>query len=70
MSPALAEQEMKANGEMHLDQAGLRVFFDRQARAHLGISGEVALRQIRSGRAGSNLAWTELALLSTLFVDE
>jgi hypothetical protein len=42
-------------------------FFDEQARDTLGLSGSAALKRIRSGRAGSNLAWTSLRLLSALF---
>jgi hypothetical protein len=55
------------NGDLRFNQSEFREFFDTQARETVGLSGDAALKRIRSGRAGSNLAWTELSLLSTLF---
>lgn len=44
----------------------LTQYFDTQARTLVRKSGRVALKKIRSGKAGSNLAWTELRLLAAL----
>lgn len=57
----------ETNGVVRLSQAELRELFDAQARETLGLSGDAALKRIRKGRAGSNLAWTGLTLLSALF---
>jgi hypothetical protein len=58
------------NGEVRLNHAEFWAFFDTQARNILGLSGDTALKRIRAGKAGSNLAWTDLVLLSSLLRDE
>lgn len=67
---AQARRQPETNGDVRFNQDELRAFFDAQARQNVGLSGKVALKRIRSGKGGSNLAWTELVLLSTLFEDE
>jgi uncharacterized protein (DUF2461 family) len=44
--------------------------FDSQARQTVHVSGKEALKRIRRGKYGSNLAWTELMLLSSLLQDQ
>ena len=61
--------QQSENGIVRLTRAGLREFFDLQARKNVKMSGRAALRRIRAGRAGSNLAWAELSLLSSLVRD-
>jgi hypothetical protein len=60
----------KTNGVVRLSESEFLEFFDRQARHNLNMSGIEAMKRIRAGRAGSNLAWTELVLLSTLLAEE
>jgi hypothetical protein len=55
-----------ADHAVRLSRANFWDYFDSQARALLRVSGKKALKRICSGKAGSNLAWTELSLLSTL----
>jgi hypothetical protein len=59
-----------SNGLVRLSSAGFPKYFDSRARTLVRLSGSKALKRIRSGKAGSNLAWTELRLLSTLFRDK
>jgi len=62
--------DQSPNGLVRLSSADLLRYFDTRARALVRLSGGKALKRIRSGRAGSDLAWTELRLLSTLLRDK
>lgn len=42
------------------------IYFDAQARVLVNLSGERALKLIKSGKAKSDLKWAKLALLSNL----
>jgi hypothetical protein len=69
MSPqalAAIEDKLGTKGSVSLNKDKFEQFFDAKARQLVKLSGKDALRRIRSGKAGLDLAWTELKLLAPL----
>jgi hypothetical protein len=69
MSPqvlAALEDKLESQGFVSMNEAAFQGFFVTQARKLVRLSGKDALKKIRAGKAGNDLAWTELTLLVTL----
>jgi hypothetical protein len=69
MSPqalAAIEDKLESEGFVSMDKVAFDGFFDSQARKLVNLSGEDALKTIRTGNANGDLAWTELTLLASL----
>jgi hypothetical protein len=69
MSPQVAEQleqKLEREGTLDLTPTQLTGLFDFRAHNLVGMSGEEALEQIRSGKCDSSPEWSELALFSSL----
>jgi hypothetical protein len=65
-----ARKDAEPNGVVRLNEKEFLEFFDLQARNNVQMSGIEALKRICAGRAGSDLAWTELVLLATLLAEK
>lgn len=67
------EQKLKAklkrNLALQLSSEEFRLYFDMQARELVKMSGEDALRRIRSGDTPDTLPWRSLSLMALLFTD-
>jgi hypothetical protein len=59
-------EQLERTGNVVLDRDQLWQFFDAEARGLVGLSGAEALADIRSGKTGAGLGWTELILLASL----
>lgn len=60
------EHRLEEKGTLSLTQSEAEGLFDHRARRLVGMSGKRALRRIRAGKCGSNLAWEELTVFSAL----
>jgi hypothetical protein len=63
---AQLEQQLEDTGTLSLTQSEAQGLFDYRARKLVRMSGKRALKRIRSGKCGPNLAWAELAVFSAL----
>ena len=61
---AQLEQRLEKEGTLSLTSSQAEGLFDARARKLVKMSGKNALKRIRAGKCGSNLAWTELTVLS------
>lgn len=69
MSAAAAaqlEHQLEDTGTLSLTRSQAKGLFDSRARKLVRMSGERALKRIRSGKCGSNPAWMELTVFSAL----
>lgn len=63
---AQLEQRLEDTGTLSLTQSEAEGLFDHRARKLVKMSGKDALKRIRAGKCGSNLAWEELSVFSAL----
>ncbi|HTU43277.1 MAG TPA: hypothetical protein VMF10_16330 [Candidatus Aquilonibacter sp.] len=63
---AQLEKRLEREGSVSLAPGQAEGLFDARARKLVKMSGKAALKRIRAGKCGSNLAWTELTVLSAL----
>jgi len=69
MSPKAAvqlETKLEKDGHIRLTRSDARGLFDHRARKLVRMSGNQALKRIRSGKCGKKIAWTELTLFARL----
>lgn len=60
------EEQLEDEGVVSLNDSEVTEFFDSRARRLVNMSGGRALKRIRAGKCGPDLAWSELTLLSAL----
>lgn len=63
---AQLERRLEEEGTLSLSPIQAKNLFDARARKLVRMSGKQALKRIRAGKCGSNLAWSELTVLSAL----
>ena len=60
------ESNLAEKGTVKLSHRQAEKLFDAKARKLVRMSGKRALKRIRDGKCGPNLAWTELTLFSII----
>jgi hypothetical protein len=59
------EIALEKRGSVKLSRKQAEVVFDARARKLVKMSGKRALKRIRKGKCGPDLAWSELTLFAT-----